>query len=94
MRVYVNDLIEGCILSSDVPGKLSRPILTRKTVLSAKLIEVLKAFLVKEVDVEKTLVSGMPFNPSLQVKNNKFPTPAANTKTGELNFIEIGRAHV
>lgn len=89
MRVYVNDLIEGCILSSDVPGKLNRPLLTRKTVLSAKLIEVLKAFLVKEVEVEKTLVSGMPFNPSLQVKAKKFPTPAANTKNGELNFIDL-----
>jgi HD-GYP domain-containing protein (c-di-GMP phosphodiesterase class II) len=89
LRVYVDNLIEGCILSADVPGKLNRPILAKKTVLSAHLIEVLKAFLVKEVEVEKTLVSGMPYNPQTIIKDKKNAGYPDDTNTSELNFIDL-----
>lgn len=60
MRVLVDNLKEGCILTDDVLSKTNRPIMNKKTVLSEHLIDILKVFLVKEVDVEKTLVNGMP----------------------------------
>lgn len=88
MRVYIDDLIEGCILSADVQGKLNRPILPKKTVLSAKLIEVLRAFLIKEVEVEKTLVNGVPFLPKVLIKENR-SIAWADEKMDELNFIDL-----
>ena len=61
MHVLVDNLKEGCILADDVLSKTNRPIMNKKTVLSEHLIEILKVFLIKEVDVEKTLVNGLPF---------------------------------
>ncbi len=62
MRILVDHLKEGCILTDDVLSKTNRPIMGKKTVLTAEMIEILKIFLVKEVDVEKTLVNGHPFH--------------------------------
>lgn len=59
----MNYLQEGCILSKDVLSKTSRPIMTQKTIITSDLLAVLKAFLVKEVSVERTLVNGEAFIP-------------------------------
>ncbi|WP_257985540.1 HD-GYP domain-containing protein [Bacillus sp. V5-8f] len=63
MRVKTQYLIEGTILSKDVPGLANRPIMAGKTILDHDHIEVLKAFLVTDVSVEKTLINGLPFVP-------------------------------
>lgn len=63
MRVSVNELQEGCILSADLFSRTNRPILIKKTVLTASHIEVLRAFLIREVEVERTLVDGRRFTP-------------------------------
>lgn len=63
LRVKIKDIQEGCILSEDVFSKTNRPILPKKTIITPSLINVLKAFMVYEVDVEKTLVNGIPFLP-------------------------------
>lgn len=89
MRVYVDNLIEGCILSSDVPGKLNRPIIAKKTVLTAHLIEVLKAFLIKEVEVEKTLVSGMPYQSQTKGMEQQNSMHKGDVNPSELNFIDL-----
>ena len=62
MRVSTNDLIAGCILSEDIFGLTSRPIIEKNTVLTDELIEILHLFLVPNVEVEKTLVVGTPFH--------------------------------
>ncbi len=62
MRVQVDNLREGSILTEDVLSKTNRPIMSKNTVLSEHLINILKIFLVKEVNVEKTLVNGMPYS--------------------------------
>jgi HD-GYP domain-containing protein (c-di-GMP phosphodiesterase class II) len=86
LRVYVDNLIEGCILTDDVQSNTNRTIMTKKTVLSSHLIEVLKAFLVKEVEVEKTLVSGVAFI-APEIVDKKAPwNPAAQN---DLNFIDL-----
>ncbi|XJZ27339.1 HD-GYP domain-containing protein [Bacillota bacterium Lsc_1132] len=64
MRVKLHELQEGCILSTDIFSRTNRPIFSRKTVLTASLIEVLKAFMIYEVEVEKTLINGARFIPS------------------------------
>ena len=64
MRVTVQELQEGCILEADIFSKTNRPIFAKKTVLTEALIEVLKAFMINEVEVEKTLVDGSRFSPS------------------------------
>ncbi|WML50363.1 HD-GYP domain-containing protein [Neobacillus sp. PS3-34] len=63
MRVNINELQEGCILSHDIVGRTNRPIIPKKTVITKDLIDVLKAFLIQNADVEKTLITGMPFLP-------------------------------
>src|SRR3954470_21249885 len=60
MRVSTKDLVAGCILSEDVFGLTSRPIIEKNTVLTDELIEILQLFLVSNVEVEKTLIVGTP----------------------------------
>ncbi|WP_174734640.1 HD domain-containing phosphohydrolase [Mesobacillus harenae] len=67
MHIHVNQLQEGCILSRDVISSTNRPIMLKKTILSQSLIEVLKAFLIDEVYVEKTLVNGDSFTPAINL---------------------------
>lgn len=64
MKVHTSQLIEGCILSEDVFSLTNSPIVPRRTILSAKTIEIIKAFLIKEVKVEPILVTGERFKPS------------------------------
>lgn len=71
MRVKIKELQEGCILADDVIGLTNRPIIPNKTILTNELIGFLKAFLVKDVKVQKTLVNGMPFIPSEVIEEEK-----------------------
>ncbi|WP_083413150.1 HD-GYP domain-containing protein [Bacillus massilinigeriensis] len=87
MRVSIEELHIGCILSEDVYSKTNRPIVVGQTVLTEELIAVLKSFMIKEVEVEKTLVSGLPFLPS------KVLAPVQETEPQEkgeeqLNFFD------
>ncbi|MGM9928791.1 MAG: hypothetical protein ACI35P_12670 [Bacillus sp. (in: firmicutes)] len=63
MQINIQYLQEGCILLEDVYSKTKRPIMTEKTVITKELIEILKAFLVTDVHVERYLVDGEPFKP-------------------------------
>ncbi|WP_226086311.1 HD-GYP domain-containing protein [Mesobacillus sp. S13] len=84
MRVLTDNLKEGCILAEDVLSKTNRPIMNKKTVLSEYLIDILNVFLIKEVDVEKTMVNGLPF---------QGPSLGSDKKAG-LNSIEGGEAFI
>jgi HD-GYP domain-containing protein (c-di-GMP phosphodiesterase class II) len=63
MKVHINQVREGCILSMDVTSLTNKPIIPKKTVLNKDKINVLHAFLIKEVLVESTLINGDPFLP-------------------------------
>lgn len=89
MRVDVDNLIEGCILTDDVLSKTNRPIISKKTVLSTRLIEVIKAFLIKEVEVENTLVSGVPFHAARVGKDLKTLGNTQVKNVTDLNFIDL-----
>ncbi|WP_176167245.1 HD-GYP domain-containing protein [Mesobacillus jeotgali] len=86
MRVLVDNLQEGCILTEEVMSKTKRPIMNKKTVLSAQLIEILRVFLIKDVEVEKTLVNGLPFN-APSIGNDK--NPALNISGTDRTFMDL-----
>ncbi|WP_282174265.1 HD-GYP domain-containing protein [Cytobacillus firmus] len=58
MRVPIQELREGCILSEDVFSLTNRPIISQKTVLTKELLDIMKIFLIEEAEVETTMVSG------------------------------------
>ncbi|PLR80647.1 phosphohydrolase [Bacillus canaveralius] len=64
MRVKIEELKEGCILSTDVFSRTNRPVLAKKTILTEQLIEILKIYLIKDVVVERILATGKPFIPA------------------------------
>ncbi|WP_312859692.1 HD-GYP domain-containing protein [Peribacillus huizhouensis] len=63
LLVKTKNLVAGCILSKDISGLTSYPLMNKKTILTEDLLEVLKAFFITEVSVEKTLVDGTKFTP-------------------------------
>lgn len=71
MRVKVSELQEGCILSEDVMSLTNRPVISSKTILTQELIHFLHAFLIKDVNVQRTLVDGTPFIPSEVIEEEK-----------------------
>jgi HD-GYP domain-containing protein (c-di-GMP phosphodiesterase class II) len=72
LRINIKEIQEGCILSVDVFSRTNRPIIPKKTIITLSLINVLKAFKVQELEVEKTLVNGTPFHPyDLDESNDK-----------------------
>lgn len=53
LRVKVESLTEGYRLIADVKGKTNSPLVPRNTVITREIIDVLRAFLIEEVEVEK-----------------------------------------
>ncbi len=86
VRVNLNDLQEGCILAEDIFSLTNRPIIKKKTVLTAELLEVMKAFFVDSAEVEKTLLNGIPFNPyGAEDKDLNQPSPSkGHLKTADM----------
>lgn len=64
VRVRIQELQEGCILSDDVYSLTNRPIISKNTILTDEVLQVLKAFFIKDVTVEKIKVNGSVFIPS------------------------------
>ncbi|WP_367946576.1 HD-GYP domain-containing protein [Bacillus sp. V59.32b] len=90
LRVKTDYLVEGAILSQDIIGLTKRPIMTSKTILNKAHLEVLKAFLVTEVTVEKTLINGMPFKPkeSIDSKSKGKETNGSSFITDYLKVVQ------
>jgi len=53
MKINVNLLKKGLVLSEDVYSVSNKPIAKKNTIIEEKHIEVFKAFLIKEVDVKR-----------------------------------------
>ncbi|MET3699789.1 HD-GYP domain-containing protein (c-di-GMP phosphodiesterase class II) [Bacillus oleivorans] len=78
MKVKRRDLIEGCIVKEDIFSQSVHPLVTKKTVITNDILEVLQAFLIEEVSIEKTLENGDPF-PNIEsheetIKKTEFTT--------------------
>ncbi|WP_325048963.1 HD-GYP domain-containing protein [Peribacillus saganii] len=76
-------------MAKDVYSVTNRPIMTKKTVLNNDLLEVLHAFLVIEVSVEKTLIDGRTFIPA-EVIDEEAEAAATETafNTQYLNAVQ------
>ena len=64
MRVPIQELRVGCILSEDVFSLTNRPIICRKTVITKELLDIMKIFLIDEAEVETTMITGKPMSSS------------------------------
>lgn len=71
MRVKTHYLVEGCILSKDIVGRIGNPIINKKTILDTEMLNVLKAFLISEVSVEKTMINGQQYHPREVIDEEK-----------------------
>lgn len=63
MKIQIEQLQEGCILLKDILSATNKPLAYKKTIITEHIIEVLKAFLINEVEVESTLKNGEKFQP-------------------------------
>ncbi|WP_078543244.1 HD-GYP domain-containing protein [Litchfieldia alkalitelluris] len=82
MKVLVNQLKEGCILSKDVNSLSSKSLFPSKTVVTKQTIEILNAFLIHAVEVEGFLVNGVAFLPETKNENN-------NSELDSISFYEM-----
>lgn len=88
MRVQVKELQEGCILTEEVFSLTNRPIIPKNTILTNELIHFLQAFLIKDVKVNKTLVSGQLFVPESIVEEEEEKTDQKQEEE-ELTFSDL-----
>lgn len=58
MKVNIETLQIGSVVTKDVMGKTSYPIIPKNTVITEKELEILRAFLIKEIEIKKQLVTG------------------------------------
>ncbi|MBB6454415.1 HD-GYP domain-containing protein (c-di-GMP phosphodiesterase class II) [Salirhabdus euzebyi] len=63
MGFHPSQLKQGCIITRDVMGKTMNPIIPKDTVITPLHIEILNHFMVEEVEVATTLISGKEFKP-------------------------------
>lgn len=88
LLIKIQDIQEGCILAEDVFSSTSRPIIPKQTVLTSELIQVLRVFLIKHVEVEKTLVSGDTFLPAITLKDEENKVRVQEIEESEKSFVD------
>ena len=71
MKVKVSELKEGYKIIDDVMGLTNNPIVPKNTVVTKEIIEVLQAFLIDEVNVEKIIKETKTYKPSGNVQARK-----------------------
>lgn len=84
MKVKLEDLKEGCIISEDIYSLTNQPIVSSKTIVKSETIDVLKAFLIKELEIDKMQVDGTGFNKNELGKEEK----NTNVQKEEMNSLE------
>lgn len=92
MKVNPSQLEVGCILASDVSSITSQPLIRKKTVLTDELINVLKVFLIIEVEVESKLANGKLFIPKKVPleKQIEYPTKIKKETNIDLYLNSVG----
>jgi hypothetical protein len=85
LRIKLSEIQEGCILAADVFSKTNLPIIPKKTVITNMQINVLEAFNIEEVEIERVLVNGVPF----QVIEIETEETDANVIIDQLGFVGL-----
>jgi HD-GYP domain-containing protein (c-di-GMP phosphodiesterase class II) len=81
MRVSTSQLQSGCILTKDILSLTNKPIVPKKTILTEEHIEIIRAFLVKDIYVDSMLVNGEPFRPSEVLEDEEIIESAPTEST-------------
>jgi HD-GYP domain-containing protein (c-di-GMP phosphodiesterase class II) len=71
VRIHVEQLQEGCILSKNVLSATNKLLAYKKTVVDQHIKTALQAFLVKEIEVESFLANGEKFQPDYYLDENE-----------------------
>lgn len=85
MRIKPSEIQEGCILAADVFSRTNLPIIPKKTVIMNMHINVLEAFNVEEVEIERLLANGVSF----QVTESETEENGANAIVDQLGFAGL-----
>lgn len=85
LRIKLSEIQEGCILAADIFSRTNLPIIPKKTVITNRHLNVLEAFNVEEVEIERVLVNGVPFQVS-EVETEEFD---ANAIVDQLGFVGL-----
>lgn len=72
-------------ISADILSVTNRPLALKKTIVNEQIIEALRAFLVKVVDVEPLLQDGKPFQPQYVLDDAKIQKKSGKEETGILS---------
>ncbi|GAE34400.1 HD-GYP domain-containing protein [Halalkalibacter akibai] len=88
MKVKPAQLQKGCITTKDIEGLTDFPIVKENTILTDELIEILKLFLVKQVEVESVLVNGEKFSPLEVIEEENFEDYHTPEKEFLLIYLE------
>ncbi|WP_157888133.1 HD-GYP domain-containing protein [Bacillus marinisedimentorum] len=88
MKVLVSQLKEGCILSEDINLKGTQPFMRKKTVLTARHLEVLRAFLIREVTIEPLLASGEYFKGGKEDEEHQKQEQSRKPSSSGINMSE------
>jgi HD-GYP domain-containing protein (c-di-GMP phosphodiesterase class II) len=81
----LSEIQEGCILAADVFSRTNIPIIPKKTVITNLHINVLEAFNVEEIEVEKMLISGVPFH----LNENESEESDVNAVNTQMGFVGL-----
>ncbi len=84
VRVHVNQVREGCILSKDVYSISHRPLIRKNTIINQDLLQILRAFLIDEVEVEPFFDNGEAFKPA-GASLDSIPNSAENKAASDAN---------
>lgn len=71
VRIHVEQLQDGCILSQNIISDTNRPLAYKKTVVDQHIKAALQAFLIKEIEVESFLDNGEKFQPDYFLDENE-----------------------
>ncbi|MCT8136315.1 HD-GYP domain-containing protein [Anaerobacillus sp. CMMVII] len=84
MKVKPNQLIVGCILANDIHCNSNQILMRKKTILTEEYINVVKAFLIEDIEVESHISNGMTFSP-----REVIPTDEINEIGDSCSFREL-----
>lgn len=90
MWVHPKQLVPGCLIISDVMGKTNRPIIPKNTVVSDIHINILRKFLIEQVEVASNLTNGLPFIPEdFQLEDVQTETNQKTEVSKSISFNEL-----
>ena len=88
MFIHPNQLVEKCLIVSDVFSQTNYPIVEKDTIVSTTHIKVLNSFLIDRVEVSPKLVNGQPFTPTKVLTDDRKLIKKEKIQKKVLPFIE------